>query len=424
MNFADSEIVASIIKNHGTDLTDKIKEADYILINTCSIRDNAEQRVRNRVNEIKQLKKKKPDLKIGIIGCMAERLKTQLFEEVSSIDLLAGPDAYRLLPELLAITETGQKASNVILSEEETYDDIEPVRYDSNGVSASIAIMRGCENFCSYCVVPFTRGKERSRHPQTIVDEAKELFEKGFREVTLLGQNVNSYKWEEGSTRMNFAQLIEAVAKIDPLLRVRFSTSHPKDISDELLFTIAAYPNICKAVHLALQSGSTRILTLMNRKYTREWYLERINSIRRIIPNCAISTDTISGFCSETDEDHQATLSLMKEARFDYAFMFKYSNREGTLASKKLNDDVPEEVKLARLNEVISLQRSLSLASHKSDVGTTVEVLIEGLSKRSKEHMTGRTSQNKTVVFPKIDQAFGTYTQVTIKSCTGGTLMG
>lgn len=424
MNFADSEIVVSIIKQHGAELTDNIKESDIILINTCSIRDNAEQRVRNRLQEIKSLKKKKPKLKIGIIGCMAERLKTQLFDEEESLDLLAGPDSYRFLPELLELTETGQKAANVMLSEEETYDNIEPVRYDSNGVSAYISIMRGCENFCAYCVVPFTRGKERSRNPHTIIKEATELFNNGYREVTLLGQNVNSYKWDEGVETFNFAKLITQVAAINPLLRVRFSTSHPKDISDELIYTISYHYNICKSIHLALQSGSNRILQLMNRKYTREWYLDRITSIRNMIPDCSISTDTISGFCSETDDDHADTLSLMKEARFDYAFMFKYSKRDGTVAAQTMVDDISEDIKLKRLNEIIAFQRSLSAKSHKADIGQTYEVLVDGFSKRSKDNMTGRTTHNKVVVFPKQDVKLGTYLQIKITSCTTGTLIG
>lgn len=423
MNFSDSEIVGSIMTNHNYATTDKIELADIILINTCSIRENAEQRVKKRIHVLAKLKKKQPNLKIGIIGCMAERLKSKLLEEEKDVDIIAGPDAYRDLPQLMNSVENGQKAINVLLSAEETYGDIRPVRLDPNKISAFISIMRGCQNFCSYCVVPFTRGKERSRNPETIINEARELFDQGYREVTLLGQNVNSYNWDENG-QLGFPELLKKVAEINPLLRVRFATSHPKDISDELIQTIAMYPNICNNIHLPVQSGSSRILKLMNRKYDREWYLDRIASIKKHIPDCGLSTDMISGFCSETEEDHQQTLSLMEAVAYDYAFMFKYSERPDTLAAKKYKDDVPEEVKSRRLAEIIDLQRKLSHQSNKKDLGLTFEVLVEGFSKKSDEQLSGRNSQNKMVVFPKENYKKGDYVHVKIERCTAATLIG
>lgn len=424
MNFSDSEIVASILKDEGYEKITDSRQADLILVNTCSIRDNAEDRVRKRLRELYALKKKNPHLVIGLLGCMAERLKDKIFEQEKHLDLIIGPDAYRDLPNLLKQAQSGQKAVNVLLSKEETYSDIKPVYIDSNGVSAFISIMRGCENFCSYCVVPYTRGKERSRDVKTIVDEASDLFAKGFREVTLLGQNVNSYAWQELDTKVDFPDLLQKVAAINPLLRVRFATSHPKDISDKLLHTIAANSNICKAIHLPVQSGSTRMLKLMNRSYTREWYMDRIAAIRQIIPDCSLSTDIIAGFCGETEEDHRETLSVMKEVGYASAFMFKYSERPNTRAAKTMTDDVAEEVKTNRLEEIIALQQQLSLESNKKDIGKIFEVLVEGTSKRSAEQLFGRTSQNKVVVFPKQQYASGDYVQVKIISCTPATLKG
>lgn len=421
MNFSDSEIVGSIMKSIDYELTTDINQASVIFLNTCSIRDNAEQRVNRRLKELRSYKKKNPDLKIGLLGCMAERLKEQIFNE-EAVDLIVGPDAYRDLPNLLNITESGQKAANVLLSEEETYSEIEPVRLDNNGISAFISIMRGCENFCTYCVVPYTRGKERSRNPETIIHEARNLFDTGYREITLLGQNVNSYHWQDDEN-MNFAKLLESIALINPLLRVRFATSHPKDISDELLHTIARNENICKAIHLPVQSGSTEVLKKMNRKYTREWYMNRIEAIRTIIPDCAISTDIIAGFCGETEENHQDTLSLMKWVGFDYAFMFKYSERPDTVAAKRFKDDIPEDVKSRRLDEIIELQKELSSASNKNDIGKTFKVLIDNVSKRSKDKLSGRNSQNKVVVFPKQDFKIGDYVDVKIINCTSATLL-
>ncbi len=424
MNFSDSEIVASIMKENNYEVTLEMKEADIVLVNTCSIRENAEQRVRNRLTELGSLKKKKPGLLIGLLGCMAERLKDQLLEQEKSVDIIIGPDAYRDLPKLVAEAEGGHKAINVILSADETYADISPVRYESNGVSAFISIMRGCENFCAYCVVPYTRGKERSRNPYTIIDEAKQLVEKGFKEVTLLGQNVNSYNWEAENEKINFWQLIEKVAQVSPSLRVRFATSHPKDISDELLHTITKYPNICNSIHLPVQSGSSKMLKLMNRKYDRDWYLNRISAIKTIIPDCSLSTDVIAGFCQETEEDHKDTLTLMEIVGYEFAYMFIYSEREGTLASKKLKDDVDSETKNRRLNEIIDLQQKLSLISNKKDIGKTVEVLVEGVSKRSAEQLYGRNQQNKVVVFNKGSYKIGDYAMVKIIDCTAATLKG
>ena len=423
MNVNDSEVVLSIMQDAGYRYTEHLDEADVILINTCSVRDNAEQRIFGRLREFKPYKQKK-ELLIGVIGCMAERLRERLIEQEHLVDIVAGPDAYRDLPRLVRQAGTGVKAVNVLLSQEETYADISPVRLDKNGVSAFISIMRGCNNMCSYCVVPYTRGAERSRNPQTILQEARELFEAGYREVTLLGQNVNSYRWNEAGTTTDFAALLGAVAEIDPLLRVRFSTSHPKDLSDEVLHTMAAHPNLCRAIHLPAQSGSTRMLEIMNRKYTREWYLDRIAAIRRILPDCAISTDLIAGFCTETEEDHRETLSLMEEVGYEFAFMFKYSERPGTKAARHMKDDVPEAVKTARLTQIIDLQNQLSLRSNKRDVGQVFEVLIEGTSKRSTDQLFGRTSQNKVVVFDRKEHRIGEYATVRITGCTSATLFG
>jgi len=419
MNFSDSQIVGSIMTDHEFEITENIADADLIFVNTCSIREHAEQRIRARLKEFGRYKKIRPDLKIGLLGCMAERLKEQLLEQEKTVDIIVGPDAYRDLPRLLNIAETGQKAVNVLLSMDETYADINPIH--TKGISSFISIMRGCENFCSYCVVPYTRGKERSRDPETIVAEAARLFEDGIREVTLLGQNVNSYKSDDGT---GFAQLLERVALVNPLMRIRFATSHPKDISDELIETIARYPNICKSIHLPVQSGSDRMLKLMNRKYTREWYMDRISTIKRIIPDCALSTDIIAGFSSETEEDHQQTISLMKEVGYDYAFMFKYSERPNTLAAKKYADDIDEETKGRRLQEIIDLQQELSYQSNLLDLGKTFEVLVENVSKKSKEEMSGRNSQNKVIVFPASNCVPGDYVNVKVTSCTSATLRG
>jgi tRNA-2-methylthio-N6-dimethylallyladenosine synthase len=424
MNVADSEVVMSIVLKAGFKSTEIIGEADLILINTCSIRDNAEQRIWGRLKSIIHLKKKKHDLKIGIIGCMAERLKEKLLETEHLVDLVVGPDAYRELPNLIAEVESGHKAVNVLLSREETYADISPIRMDKNGVSSFVSIMRGCNNMCAYCVVPYVRGGERSRNPDSILKEANELFETGYREVTLLGQNVNSYNWENKSEEVGFPKLLEKVALINPLLRVRFSTSHPKDISDGLLHTIARHENICRHIHLPAQSGSSRILKLMNRDYSREWYMDRINAINAIIPDCTLSTDMITGFCTETEEDHQDSLSLMEWSAYDFAYMFKYSERPGTLAARKLKDDIPEEIKSRRLSEMIALQNKLSALSKIDDIGKTFEVLIEGFSKRSSDHFSGRTSQNKVVVFPKENFKKGDYVKVLIESSTSATLIG
>lgn len=424
MNFSDSEIVASLMSKEGYEVCDDSNDADIVFVNTCSIREHAEQRVRKRLRELASLKKKNPFVKIGVLGCMAERLKQQLIEEENAVDLIAGPDAYRDLPALLDRADEGEKAINVILSTKETYSDITPVRLDKNGITAFISIMRGCENFCSYCVVPFTRGKERSRDPQTILNEARDLFEKGYREVTLLGQNVNSYSWQDNKQETTFHELLAMVADVNPLLRVRFATSHPKDISDDLLKTIGRYNNICNAIHLPVQSGSNNMLKLMNRKYTREWYLDRIAAIKKYIPDCAISTDIIAGFCQESEEDHQDTISIMQEVGYDYAFMFKYSERPNTIAQKKYEDNVPEEIKSARLQEIINLQQQLSHKSNKRDVGITFEVLVEGFSKKSEEFLMGRNSQNKVVVFPREDYRKGDYVNVKITDCTPATLIG
>jgi tRNA-2-methylthio-N6-dimethylallyladenosine synthase len=424
MNVADSEVVVSILTGAGYVPTENINEAGIILINTCSIRDNAEQRIWGRLNAISHLKKRKSDVKIAIIGCMAERLKEKLLEKDQLVDIVVGPDAYRQLPFLITEAEAGHKAVNVLLSREETYADISPVRMDKNGVTSFVSIMRGCNNMCAYCVVPYVRGAERSRNNESILKEVKELVEMGYREVTLLGQNVDSYKWDKNNGTTGFSQLLLEVAMVDPLLRVRFSTSHPKDISDELLLTIAGNENICKHIHLPAQSGSSRILKLMNREYSREWYMDRINSVRNIIPECSLSTDMITGFCTETNEDHEESLSLMEWAGFDFAYMFKYSERPGTTAARKYSDDVSETIKSERLSEMISLQNKLSAKSKKNDVGKVYEVLIEGFSKRSMEHLSGRTSQNKVVVFPGRTFKKGEYVKVLIERCTSATLIG
>jgi len=445
MNFSDSEIVASILNAEGFGATRNYAEADLVLINTCSIREKAEQTVRKRLTEFKKLKENKPGMLIGVLGCMAERLKSQFLEEEKLVDIVVGPDAYRSLPALVEEAETGQKAVNVLLSREETYADISPIRLNSNGVTAFVSIMRGCNNMCSFCVVPFTRGRERSRDTASIINECKDLFDKGFREVTLLGQNVDSYHWSpspalpggEGVGRspstgggwgeaVTFAKLLEKVAVISPLLRVRFSTSHPKDITDDVLHTMAKYENICRYIHLPVQSGSTRILQLMNRTYTREWYMAKVDRIREIMPDCGISSDVIAGFCTETEDDHKDTLGIMEYSRYDMSYMFFYSERPGTLAQRRYADDIQEEVKKRRLQEIVSVQNRLSLESNKKDVGKTFKVLIEGNSKKSSADWMGRNTQNKVVVFPKGDIKLkkGDYVTVKVKDCTQATLLG
>lgn len=424
MNFSDSEIIASVMNDKGFEQTDQINQADIIFVNTCSIRENAEQRVRKRLKEFNAIKKKNPKLMVGLLGCMAERLKDQLLNEEKLVDIIAGPDSYRDIPKLIHIAESGQKAINVLLSAEETYADISPVRLDKNGIAAFISIMRGCENFCSYCIVPYTRGKERSRSPQTIINEATDLFNKGYREITLLGQNVNSYLWNTENQKVDFPDLINQIAQINPKLRIRFATSHPKDLSDRLIEVIKKHLNIARAVHLPVQSGSTEMLKRMNRKYTREMYMERIQALRKNIPDISISTDIICGFSSETDQDHADTISLMEWVTFDYAFMFKYSERPNTTAYKKYPDNVPEEVKSKRLTEIINIQQKLSLLSNKKDIGKIFEVLIEGDSRRSKDFLSGRNSQNKVVIFPKKAFEKGTYVKVLINRCSTATLFG
>ena len=419
MNAGDSEIVVSIMQDEGYVYTADISEADVILINTCSIRDNAEQRIWGRLNDMRRYRKARPSLVVGIIGCMAERLKEKLIED-GGVDVVAGPDSYRDLPRLVREAEGGGKGINVMLSKEETYAEIAPVRLDKNGVSAFIAIMRGCNNYCAYCVVPYTRGIERSRDPETIVAEAKSLFDNGYREVTLLGQNVNSYRFGE----VGFPDLMSRVAEISPLLRVRFATSHPKDMSDRLLEVMSRYDNICKAIHLPAQSGSSAVLERMNRKYTREWYLDRIAAIRRYMPDCAITTDLIAGFCGETEEDHLQTLSLMREVGYESAYMFKYSERPNTFSARHFADDVPDEVKGRRLNEIIALQNELSIESNRRDVGKEFIILVEGESKRSPEQLCGRTSQNKMVVFDRGDHKAGDYVRVRITGSSSATLFG
>jgi tRNA-2-methylthio-N6-dimethylallyladenosine synthase len=437
MNFSDSEIVASILQKDGFDTTSQIEEADLVFLNTCSIREKAEQTVRNRLNHINGFKKKKPYMMVGVLGCMAERLKTKLLEEEKIVDLVAGPDAYRDLPKLIAQVDEGSKAVNTFLSREETYADVSPVRLNSNGITAFISIMRGCDNMCSFCVVPFTRGRERSRDPHSIIAEAKDLFDRGYKEVTLLGQNVDSYKWSEEENNkawlekngiskiVNFANLLEMVANVHPDLRVRFSTSHPKDITDEVLYTMAKYENICNYIHLPVQSGNSRILELMNRGYTREWYLQRVKKIREILgEDCGLSSDMIAGFCTETDEEHADTLSLMDSVQYDYSYMFYYSERPGTLAAKKYADDISLEVKKKRLDEIIKKQNELSLKRNQLDIGKVHKVLVEGTSRRSDEQLQGRNTANKVVIFPKENKTKGEYVNVLVESCTGGTLMG
>ena len=437
MNFSDSEIVSSIMKDEGFDTTSDFNQADVVFLNTCSIREKAEQTVRNRLAQFNAIKKKKPDMMIGVLGCMAERLKSQLLEEEKIVDLVVGPDAYRDLPGLVRKVDDGQKAVNTFLSREETYADISPVRLNSNGITAFISIMRGCDNMCSFCVVPFTRGRERSRDPHSIVQEARSLFEQGYREVTLLGQNVDSYKWSpevnnkakleksEVSEIINFANLLEMVAQVDPALRVRFSTSHPKDITDEVLHTMKKYDNICNYIHLPAQSGNTRVLELMNRTYTREWYIDRVDAIRRIIgEDCGISSDMITGFCTETEEEHQDTLTLMDYVKYDFSYMFFYSERPGTLAAKKYADDIPLDVKKRRLSEVIARQQKYSLERNQRDIGKVHEVLIEGFSKRSDDHLQGRNSANKVIIFPKKHYQKGQYVNVLVDSCSAATLFG
>ncbi len=436
MNFSDSEIVASILKDKGFSTTQDFFEADVIFVNTCAIREGAEQRVRKRLTEYRKAKKTNPDLIIGVLGCMAERLKSQFLEQEKLVDIVVGPDAYRSLPELIETAETGQKAVNVLLSKEETYADIAPVRLGSNGVTAFISITRGCDNMCSFCVVPFTRGRERSRDPETIIKEAEDLFEQGYREVTLLGQNVDSYLWtggglkkenptkEELQNSTTFAQLLEKVALVNPNLRVRFSTSHPKDMTDDVLYAIAKYENICDYIHLPVQSGNTRILEMMNRGYSREWYLNRIDTIRKIIPNCAISMDIITGFCSETEEEHQDTLSLMEYVKYDFGYMFAYSERPKTLAERKYKDDVSEEIKKRRLQEIVDLQQKHSGIRTKQGLGKVHKVLVEGVSKKSKDFLFGRNSQSVVVVFQKENFKKGDYVNVLAEECTSATLIG
>lgn len=427
MNFSDSEIVISIMKDNGFDTTSAMDNADVIFLNTCSIRENAETKVRNKLKQFNVLKQRKPALTIGVLGCMAERLKSKLLEEEKLVDIVVGPDAYRDLPNLISEADEGNKAVNVFLSKEETYADITPVRHNSNGVSAFISIMRGCDNMCSFCVVPYTRGRERSRDPHSILKEATQLFNDGYREVTLLGQNVDSYKWEseDQGEKVNFAQLLEKVALISPLLRIRFSTSHPKDITDEVLYTMKKHENICKYIHLPAQSGNNRILELMKRTYTREWYMERLNAIKRILgEDCGLSTDMITGFCSETEEEHKDTLSLMEYARYHFAYMFAYSERPGTPAAKKLKDDIPEDIKQRRLNEIIEMQSRLSFERNKEEIGKISKVLVEGSSKKSEDFLKGRNGQNTTVVFPKGNYKKGDYVNVLINDCSQGTLFG
>jgi len=436
MNFSDSEIVASILKDQGYTTTQDFFEADVIFVNTCAIREGAEQRVRQRLTEYKKAKKTNPDLIVGVLGCMAERLKSKFLEEEKLVDIVVGPDAYRDLPNLLLSAEDGNKAVNVLLSKEETYADITPVRLGGNGINAFISITRGCDNMCAFCVVPFTRGRERSRDPETIVNEAKNLFSQGYREVTLLGQNVDSYLWtggglkkenlskEEQENATTFAQLLERVALVHPDLRVRFSTSHPKDMTDDVLYTIAKYDNICSYIHLPVQSGNTRILEMMNRGYTREWYLSRIDAIRRIVPDAGISMDIITGFCSETEEEHRDTLSLMEAVQYDFGYMFAYSERPKTLAERKYKDDVPAEVKSRRLAEIVDLQLKHSAIRTKQGVGKVHRVLVEGVSKKSEDNLFGRNSQSTVVVFPKENFKPGDYVNVLAETCTGATLIG
>ena len=425
MNFADSEIVAAVMRNAGYATTSSADEADLIFLNTCAIRDNAEQKVRHRLKHLTGLKRQKPELLVGMLGCMAERLKTKLLEEEKVVDIVAGPDAYRDIPKLVEEAESGQKAVNVFLSREETYADISPIRLNSNGVTAFVSIMRGCDNMCSFCVVPFTRGRERSRDPQSIIRECRDLFERGYREVTLLGQNVDSYKYSDEQLITTFAHLLELVARIHPDLRVRFSTSHPKDITDDVLHTMVRYDNVCKYIHLPAQSGNSRVLKLMNRTYDRPWYVGKIDRIRAILgDDCGISTDMISGFCTETEEEHQESLSLMDYVHYDYAYMFAYSERPGTLAAKKYADDIPDDVKKRRLNEIIARQLAHSAERNRRHIGQMQRVLIEGPSKRSDDFLCGRNDQNKMVVFPRGEYHKGQYVNVLVTECTSATLRG
>src|SRR5690554_1767652 len=433
MNFSDSEVVASILEKGGYTTTEDYQKADLVLINTCAVRDNAEQRVRNRLAQYNKIKKEKPGMIIGMLGCMAERLKSKVLEEEKLVDIVAGPDSYRSLPALIEEVEGGQKAVNVLLSRDETYADISPVRLDKNGVTGFVSITRGCDNMCSFCVVPFTRGRERSRDPETIVQECITLFETGYREVTLLGQNVDSYRWNMTSKgeikdvnkpTTNFAQLMEMVVEVNPLLRVRFSTSHPKDMTDDVLHAIAKHKNICNYIHLPVQSGNSDVLHRMNRGYTREWYVNRIEAIKRIIPGCGISTDIITGFCDETEEQHQDTLSIMREVEYDAAYMYKYSERPKTLAERKYEDNVPEDVKQKRLEEIIILQHEHSLAIHEAQIGKLEEVLVETTSKRSKDRFMGRTDRNHKVIFDRKNAKIGDYVVVRITGCTKASLAG
>jgi len=437
MNFSDSEIVTSIMQENGFDTTSNFEEADVVFLNTCSIREKAEQTVRNKLSQFNKAKRERPGMMIGVLGCMAERLKDKLLEEEKIVDLVVGPDAYRDLPNLVKTVDDGEKAVNTFLSREETYADISPVRLNSNGVTAFISIMRGCDNMCSFCVVPFTRGRERSRDPHSIVQEAQDLYDRGYREVTLLGQNVDSYKWSpevnnkarleksEVSEIINFANLIEMVAKVSPELRVRFSTSHPKDITDEVLHTMNKYENICNYIHLPAQSGNSRVLKLMNRTYTRDWYINRVDAIRNIIgEDCGISSDMIAGFCSETEEEHKETLTLMDYVKYDFSYMFFYSERPGTLAAKKYEDDIPLETKKRRLQEIIKKQKEHSIERNKRDIGKVHKVLIEGFSKRSKEQLQGRNTANKVVIFPRKKYKKGQYVNVMVHDCSAATLFG
>jgi tRNA-2-methylthio-N6-dimethylallyladenosine synthase len=438
MNFSDSEIVASILAEEGYTTTRNIEEADLVFVNTCSIREKAETTVRNRISNFHALKKNKPEMKIGVLGCMAERMKERLLEEEKVVDIVVGPDAYRDIPSLLEEVDGGRKAVNVILSKEETYGDIKPVRLGGNGVTAFVSIMRGCDNMCTFCVVPFTRGRERSRYPESILKEVRELALENYKEVTLLGQNVDSYLWfgggakkdfkaltiEEQNNAVDFAQLLATVAEAVPQMRIRFSTSHPKDMSDDVLHTIARYPNICNYIHLPMQSGSTRILELMNRGHSREWYKSRIDSIRSIIPDCGISQDIISGFCTETEEDHRDTLEMMEYVKYDFGYMFKYSERPNTMAQRKFADDVPEELKNRRLTEIINMQQKHSRERNLGFVGKVHRVLVEGFSKKSDDSLFGRNTQNTVVVFPKEDYKIGDWVDVQVNECTSATLIG
>ena len=424
MNQADSEVVGAILAKEGYEVINDVAAADFILINTCAIRDNAEQRIRKRLRELRAAQRVRPWLKVGILGCMAERLKDKLMEEESNVSFIVGPDSYRSMPQVLREASAGNRLAETILSTSETYADIEPVRYDTNGITAYISIMRGCQNYCAYCVVPYTRGRERSRDPQTIVAEAAKLFDDGYREVTLLGQNVNSYLWHDGESDVDFPSLMAMVADVNPKLRVRFATSHPKDLSDKLLQVMAEYDNICKSIHLPVQSGSATMLKKMNRRYTPQWYLDRIDAIHRFLPTCSITTDVIAGFCGETEEDHQATLELFRTVRYDYAYMFKFSMRPGTYAAMHYKDDVPDDVKTRRLEEIISLQGQIALENNQAEIGREYEVLVEGVSHRSDSQLFGRNSQNKVIVFDRGDVVPGQYVRVRVTSCTSATLIG